>query len=93
MTRSRTSGVTARWWERQAYGHFPVQVVATAGMPWGFQLGVGANVWDVSVDTPTARGGFAVFELDFMRLTVMRTGSTTRWWPNPSPADAQRAPQ
>jgi hypothetical protein len=84
------AGVTARWWERQAYGHFPVQVVATLGMPWGFQLGLGADVWDVSGDTPTARGGFAVFEIDLLRLTVMRNGATTRWWPNPSPADAQR---
>ena len=84
-------GVAGRWWKQQAYGHFPVQAVLTAGLPWGLQVGVGADLWDVSGDSPTARGGFAVLEIDLLRFTVMRSGATTAWWPNPAAADAQPA--
>jgi hypothetical protein len=80
-------GVAGRWWARQEYGHFPVQAVVTGGLPWGLQVGVGADLWDVSGDSPKARGGFAVLELDLLRFTVMRNGATTAWWPNPSAAD------
>ncbi len=81
------AGVAARWWQNQAYGHFPIQAVVTAGMPWGLQVGVGADLWDVSNDSPKARGGFAVLELDLLRFTVMRSGETTKWWPNPMGAE------
>jgi hypothetical protein len=85
------AGVAARLWKMQNYGHFPVQVVLTGGLPWGINLSVGADTWDVSGDSPRARGGFAVLELDFLRLTVMRNGATQSAWPNPSPADGPRA--
>lgn len=81
------TGVVARWWDKQeAYGHFPLQIVLTGGLPWGFNVAVGTQLWDVTGDSPTARGGFAVLELDLLRLTVNRTGATNRFWPNPSPA-------
>lgn len=77
-------GVAGRFWRDQDYGHFPIQAIAIFGAPWGLQLGVGADVWDVSGDTPKARGGFAVLEIDLLRLTAMRSGDTMKWWPNPS---------
>lgn len=81
------AGVVGRWWRNQEYGHFPVQAVLTGGLPWGFNVAVGADLWDVSGDSPRARGGFALLEIDFLRLTVMRGGNTTRFWSNPAPAD------
>jgi len=81
------TGVAGRWWKQQSYGHFPVQAVLTGGLPWGFNIAVGADLWDVSGDKPRSTGGFAVLELDLLRLTVMRAGNTTSFWPNPSPAD------
>jgi hypothetical protein len=83
-------GVAGRFWRDQDYGHFPLQAMVIAGAPWGFQLGVGADVWDVTGDTPKARGGFAVIEIDLLRLTAMRSGTTTKWWPNPSAIDGPR---
>ena len=81
------AGVAGRWWKHQSYGHFPIQAILTGGLPWGFNVAVGADLWDVSGDTPRAQGGFALIEIDFLRLTVMRGGDTTRFWPNPAPAD------
>ena len=84
-------GVAARLWAQQNYGHYPLQAVLTGGLPWGLNLAVGADLWDISNDTPKARGGFALLEVDFLRFTVMRNGDTTRYWPNPSAADARPA--
>ena len=55
------------------------------GGPWGLQVGVGADVWNIGGE-PYARGAVALLELDLLRLTVMRQGATDRWWENPSPA-------
>jgi hypothetical protein len=79
-------GLAGRWWKGQDYGHFPVQGVAYLGLPYGFQVGVGGDAFDWTGDRPAARGGFALLEFDFLRLTVMRSGDTTKHWPNPSPA-------
>jgi hypothetical protein len=76
---------TARWWKQGDYGRYPIQVILTGGAPWGLQLGVGANVWNMAGDPP-ARGLFAVLEIDLLRLTVMRQGSSEAWWRNPAPA-------
>jgi hypothetical protein len=67
------------------YGHFPLHAMLLVGGPWGLQAGIGGDV--TSIDGgPGARGAVAVLEIDLLRLTVMRQGSTDRWWENPSPA-------
>lgn len=78
-------GPEARPWRNGAYGRYPLQGVVTLGMPWGFQVGVGAQALNLGGD-PQPFGGFAVLELDLLRLTIMRQGKTdTSWW-NASPA-------
>ncbi len=78
-------GMVARWWNDGAFGRYPFQGVATLGGPWGLQVALGAQLG--SIDTaPSAMGGFALLELDFLRLTVMRQGSTDAIWFNPAPA-------
>ena len=79
-------GVVGRFWKDRDHGRYPLQAVVTAGIPFGFQLGVGAQFWNVTGQAPYATGGFCVIELDLLRLTVMRQGSTERFWPNPAPA-------
>jgi hypothetical protein len=78
-------GLGYRYWGSGNYGQFPVQPVATLGAPWGLQLGVGANVFSLDGATQ-AVGGFAVLEIDLLRLTLMRQGSTDSAWHNPLPA-------
>lgn len=85
-------GVGARLWGNGAYGQYPLHGVLIAGMPFGFQVAVGADVWDVSLQKPIATGGFAALEIDFLRLTSMRSGDTTKLWANPAPANAPPAP-
>jgi hypothetical protein len=74
-----------RTWGGGSYGTWPVQGVLTLGAPWGLQLALGAQAWDMAGGDP-ARGAFAAIELDLLRLTVMRQGPSERWWPNPNPA-------
>lgn len=68
------------------YGRWPLFAQLTAGAPWGLQLGVGAQFLKVGGDDPSATGFMAVLEVDLLRLTVMRQGSSDKWWPNPAPA-------
>lgn len=79
------AAVVGRFWGHGDYGRFPLQGMLIGGAPWGLQLGVGADFWSLS-GPPYAQGAFAVLELDFLRLTVMRQGSSESWWPNPLPA-------
>ena len=79
------AGVVGRWWGGHAYGRYPYRGVLTLGGLWGLQLGLGADFGSVSGNEP-ANGYFAVLEIDLLRLTVMRQGSSDAWWPNPSPA-------
>lgn len=79
------AGVVARTWGAGNYGQFPLQPVVTLGAPWGLQLGLGAQLWNLS-GSPFATGGFAVIEMDLLRLTLMRQGSTDAMWFNASPA-------
>ena len=67
------------------YGRYPLQGVLTAGAPWGIQIAVGADIVNLYGQPPT-RGGFALLEIDVLRLTLMRQGSTDKAWKNPSPA-------
>jgi len=79
------AGAVWRPWRSGSYGMWPLQAVLTGGSPWGLQLALGAEVSSVANRTP-AQGVFAAIELDLLRFTVMRQGSTERWWPNPNPA-------
>jgi hypothetical protein len=87
-------GVGARLWGNGQYGNYPLHGAVIAGVPFGFQLVVGADGWDVSEQTArtkSAWGGFAALEFDFLRLTTMRNGNSTKIWSNPSPANAPPA--
>jgi hypothetical protein len=79
-----------RPWKGGAYGQWPLQAALTVGSPWGFQVTIGAEFASVS-DQRSAVGGFAVLEIDLLRLTVMRQGATERWWYNPVPAGGHLA--
>jgi hypothetical protein len=79
------AAAAGRFWKHGDFGRFPVQVVLTGGTPWGFQLGVGADVWNIAGDPP-ARGVFALLEFDLLRFTLMRQGTSEAWWRNPAPA-------
>ena len=75
-----------RSWDPGAdYGRFPLHAMVVGGAPWGLQLGIGGDIWNIG-DAPAARGAVAILEIDLLRLTVMRQGATDRWWENPSPA-------
>jgi hypothetical protein len=78
-------GAAWRSWQNSLYGEWPVQAVLTAGSPWGLQLAVGVEISSVPGGSP-ADCLFAALEIDFLRLTVTRQGSSERWWFNPSPA-------
>jgi hypothetical protein len=78
-------GVTARWYDDGHYGRYPLQMMLVGGTPWGFQLGVAGHALSLSGE-PHAAGFMALLEFDFVRFTVMRQGSSERWWKNPSPA-------
>lgn len=77
-------GPSWRTWSGD-YGRFPLRGMLFVGAPWGLQLGLGADMWNLAGDPP-ARGALAVLEIDLLRLTVMRQGRTDQWWENPSPA-------
>jgi hypothetical protein len=83
-------GVSWRSWQESTYGEWPVQAVLTGGTPWGFQLALGAEVSSVPGGQP-ADGFFAAIEIDLLRLTVMRQGSSEPWWYNPAPAGGHMA--
>jgi hypothetical protein len=85
-------GAGARLWGGGAYGSYPLHGAVILGAPFGFQLTVGVDGWDISQQTPSAIGGFASVGLDFLRLTSMRSGETTKLWANPAPANAPPAP-
>ncbi len=81
-----------RSWGRGAdYGRFPLHAMIVGGAPWGLQLGIGGDIWSIG-GAPAAQGAVAILEIDLLRLTVMRQGSTDRWWENPSPAGGRIAP-
>lgn len=81
-------GAVGRWWKEGDYGRYPLQGVVTLGAPWGLQVAMGAQFWNIDGD-PQARGGFAALEIDLLRLTVMRHGATDRLWYNASPAGGE----
>ncbi len=78
-------GASMRWWGNGDYGRYPLQGVLLFGAPWGLQIAAGADIVNLGGQPPT-RGGFALLEIDLLRLTLMRQGSTDAAWRNPSPA-------
>lgn len=84
-------GVVARWWNGGDFGRYPFQGVVTLGAPWGLGLALGGQLGTLD-NAPSAQGGFALLEIDLLRLTVMRQGSTDSTWFNPAPAGG-RAPE
>jgi hypothetical protein len=80
-------GVTGRYWRGGDYGRYPVNAMVYGGTPWGFELGLGTELFSLS-GQPNARGFQALVGIDLLRLTVMRRGSTEKTWPNPAPATA-----
>lgn len=79
------AGMVARWWNDGDFGRYPFQGVLTLGAPWGLGLALGGQFGTLD-NNPSAKGGFAMLELDLLRLTVMRQGSTDAIWFNPVPA-------
>jgi hypothetical protein len=84
-------GPAMRWWRGGNYGRYPIQSILLLGAPWGVQLAIGADLSNLGGDPP-ARGGFALLEMDLLRLTLMRQGSTDSIWKNPSPAGGRENP-
>lgn len=84
-------GAGIRIWGGGQYGNYPLHGALILGGPYGFQVAVGADGWDLSLQQPKAIGGFAALEFDFLRLTTMRSGDTTKAWSNPAPANAPPA--
>jgi hypothetical protein len=84
------AGVLWRPWGNGHFGQWPIQGVLTLGAPWGLQLAMGGEFTSISGGTP-AQGFFGAIEIDFLRLTVTRQGSTERWWPNPAPAGGHQS--
>lgn len=81
-----------RTWGSGDYGQFPLGGMLTFGAPWGVQLGIGGEYWNIN-GKPYATGIVAVLEIDLARFTVMRQGATDRWWENPSPAGGRKPGQ
>jgi hypothetical protein len=84
------AGALWRPWGSGEFGEWPIQAVLTVGAPWGLQLALGGEFSSVSGGTP-AQGFFAALEIDLLRFTVTRQGSTERWWPNPVPAGGHQS--
>jgi hypothetical protein len=78
-------GPGIRSWTSRDYGRYPLGGMLTLGGPWGLQLGVGGEALNLA-GSPASQGVVALFELDLLRLTVMRQGATDHYWENPSPA-------
>ncbi len=78
-------GPGLRLWESNQDGTFPLQGALVLGAPWGVQLTLGSDIMNLAVH-PSSVGGFALVEFDLLRFTVMRQGSTDRFWKNPIPA-------
>lgn len=66
-------------------GRYPVQAKLLGGAPWGVELGVGADLLDLSGETQGI--GFVAFVgVDLLRFTLNRQGPTEKFWPNPAPS-------
>lgn len=84
-------GPSLRLWGSNAYGTYPLQGAVLLGAPWGLQVTVGADIVNLE-GTPTSLGGYALVEFDLLRFTVMRQGSTEKYWKNPLPVGGHADP-
>ena len=85
-------GPTLRTFGHGEFGRWPIAAMITAGLPWGLQVGVGGEFFKIAGDDASARGFTAVLEFDLLRFTVMRQGSTDKWWENIAPAGGRMKP-
>ncbi len=71
-------------------GRYPVQAKLLGGAPWGLELGLGADLLDLSGETQGV--GFVAFVgVDLLRFTLNRQGTTEKYWPNPAPSGGHLA--
>jgi hypothetical protein len=85
-------GPGLRLWENNQYGTFPLQGNITFGFPWGLQAAIGSDIYNLG-GHPTSLGAYAVIEFDLLRFTLMRQGSTDRYWKIPLPAGGRVPPE
>jgi hypothetical protein len=78
-------GVTAKWWAQQEYGHFPITLVGIVGFPGGLHIEAGAQFLDVTGDSPTAKGGFVIFAVDFFAFATASSHVQKGFWSDPPP--------
>ena len=78
-------GPGLRLWRNGQYGTYPLQGNIIFGGPWGLQATVGADLLNLEIH-PTSIGAYALIEFDILRFTLMRQGSTEKYWKNPLPA-------
>ncbi|MEZ4260064.1 MAG: hypothetical protein R3B36_13405 [Polyangiaceae bacterium] len=84
-------GPALRTWARSSSGRAPLQGMVWLGAPWGLGLGLGGEVFDLA-GKANAPGLVALLEVDLLRLTVMRQGTTDHFWENPLPAGGRMSP-
>jgi hypothetical protein len=78
-------GPGLRLWSNNEFGTYPLQGVFTFGLPWGMQIAAGADIVNLQ-GKPESLGGYAIFEFDLMRFSLLRQGSTDTWWELENPA-------
>jgi hypothetical protein len=81
-----------RFWSNNDFGTYPLQAALLFGAPWGLQATLGTDIANLG-GHPASLGGYLLVELDLIRLTVMRQGSSEARWPNPIPAGGRMPPE
>ncbi len=84
-------GPALRLWANNEYGTYPLQGAVIVGAPWGLQATLGSDIVNLE-GHPASLGAFAVIEFDILRFTLMRQGSTDRYWKNVLPAGGRMEP-
>ena len=77
-------GPALRLWANNEYGTYPLQGAVLIGFPWGLQATIASDIVNLE-GHPASIGAFAVIEFDLLRFTLMRQGSTDRYWKNVLP--------
>ena len=82
-----------RAWGNGDSGKWPVQARIVGGAPWGIELSVGGDFYNLTGDGPYARGINVLAGVDLLRLTIMRQGSSERFWENRHPVGGHIRPE
>lgn len=82
-----------RTWGNGDSGKWPVQARIVGGAPWGIELSVGGDFYNLTGDGPYARGVNILAGVDLLRLTIMRQGSTEHYWENRHPVGGHIRPE